>query len=394
MTTTMRDGVGHELQPLVTQPEEWVRELLFGGVDGVGQTYVALPSLAQPRMVVPARRHAARGMLAAGGGDGLTDRLRRAGAALALSAGAGPLLGDVLHGPADGGLRAVLRAIVPQTESLAVRLSTLRPNSKPVVVLLAGDGRPCAYAKVGWNAVTRQLVAAEADTLVRLEWAASGSIVRVPRLFGMTEWQGLTIAVQEGLPRPRWQRSRPSPAVAAAALREIAGTSTAPQPLADGPYAHRLRQRAGCVPDLTQRAVAVQLVEELLGRHGQCRLALGRWHGDFTSWNAAAVGGRLLVWDWERSDAVVPVGLDAVHYHTRLDELVADAPRARAAAARGARPWLAGLGVNAEAAPALADLHLIELLLRHRLDGNGVDTPERRQLTAAIERELARSLEM
>jgi hypothetical protein len=43
----------------------------------------------------------------------------------------------------------------------------------------------------------------------------------------------------------------------------------------------------------------------------------GTWHGDFGPWNAAW-GVELEVWDWERFDPDVPVGLDAAHWRAQL----------------------------------------------------------------------------
>jgi hypothetical protein len=47
--------------------------------------------------------------------------------------------------------------------------------------------------------------------------------------------------------------------------------------------------------------------------------AFGAWHGDFGPWNAAWGTDALEVWDWERFDPDVPVGLDAAHWRTQLD---------------------------------------------------------------------------
>lgn len=43
-------------------------------------------------------------------------------------------------------------------------------------------------------------------------------------------------------------------------------------------------------------------------------LAMGAWHGDWTPWNMSRRRGRLQLWDWERFETGVPLGLDRCHY--------------------------------------------------------------------------------
>lgn len=387
------NATGAELRPLVERPEAWLRQLLFDGRDGLGQTYLVLPSLRRPRFVVPVSHHAARGFRAAGGGGARRHRVRHAGVAAGLRLGAGRWVGERVEGPAAGGLMAVLRGVVPATHALAVRLSTLRPNAKPVAVLLDRRGAICGYAKVGWNTVTRKLVADEARTLSQLDWAPEGTLV-APRLLGLSEWHGFTVAVQEPLPHGSIPRRRLTPELAAHALRDVAGEIAPPRAIGDSEYGEDLRRRAEAIAEADQRAIASRLVDDVLDQHGARVFSMGRWHGDFTRWNTSVVGGRVAVWDWERSRAGVPIGLDALHYHTRLGDLVQDPRRGLRRAVRRARPWLEHLTVPSESVPALQDLHLIELLLRHRTDGDGVATPERTRLVAAIERTLSRSLEV
>ena len=43
-------------------------------------------------------------------------------------------------------------------------------------------------------------------------------------------------------------------------------------------------------------------------------LPLGAWHGDWTPWNMSRRRGRLQLWDWERFETGVPLGLDRCHY--------------------------------------------------------------------------------
>jgi hypothetical protein len=91
----------------------------------------------------------------------------------------------------------------------------------------------------------------------------------------------------------------------------------------------------------------------------------GSSHGDWAAQNMATVGGRLYVWDWERSADGVPLGLDAIHFvfqselRRRRDVLRAS----RVAFARGRRT-LRSLGVPRADDALLMAAYLAELLVR------------------------------
>jgi hypothetical protein len=95
-----------------------------------------------------------------------------------------------------------------------------------------------------------------------------------------------------------------------------------------------------------------------------------RWHGDLTPWNVGPVPGGRAVWDWERSAAPVPLGLDAVHASYAVATLRggADVAGALASAAEDAADALVALGVREAAVPAVAAAYAIELLLRQEGD--------------------------
>ncbi|MDQ4037768.1 MAG: hypothetical protein M3313_05335, partial [Actinomycetota bacterium] len=43
-------------------------------------------------------------------------------------------------------------------------------------------------------------------------------------------------------------------------------------------------------------------------------LDFAAWHGDWSPWNMAWRGRRVQLWDWERFESGVPVGMDRTHY--------------------------------------------------------------------------------
>ena len=141
--------------------------------------YVVLPSLRRPGMLVPVRfgagaAAAARQFLLlpgrAGGAateaaalmlrTGLPQRIARSRltVAVAPSVAEAELPQLVLR-------RHLAETLAAGRVELAVRIGATRPNGKPVVQVSRPDGRVLAYAKVGWNDLTRPLVAAEAEAL-------------------------------------------------------------------------------------------------------------------------------------------------------------------------------------------------------------------------------------
>ena len=57
-----------------------------------------------------------------------------------------------------------------------------------------------------------------------------------------------------------------------------------------------------------------RLRDEVVSIPGVHDLAVGAWHGDWTSWNCLSRSGQLSVWDWERFAHSVPAGFDRLHY--------------------------------------------------------------------------------
>lgn len=385
-----------DLAAIRQDPHGWLRRLLFGGATGAGSDYRVLSTDGQPRLVVPVdRRAAGRGVIASSGGSGAIQRGVRAVAATAAAVGGAHLArGAPLTGPADGGLLAVLRDLEPRTATMTVRLGSLRPNLKPVVVLQDVAGHAVGFAKIGWNDATRDLVAHESRVLEAVAGSGAG-VVTAPALRGTATWNGLAIVVQEALRVPPLRRSRLTDAFAARAIADLAGAADGPVDLATSAYGTGLVHRAAAIEDPVDRRTAARLVDAARVRHGGSTVRLGRWHGDLTPWNLARIGDRLLVWDWERSSTPVPLGLDALHFHTPPVALAdGDTDRVLASARARATRWLRPLGVRAADVEVLQVVHLVELLLRHRLDGHAVDTPHRRALLAAVESWLARHLEV
>jgi hypothetical protein len=376
---------------------DWLAEVLWGPTPEVELVvgplpagfrplggWGVLPDLRRPRVLVPLGSRRAAAASVRQYSDGMTQRARLAKAAVGLALGSGALpwllrrRGQVVHAAqpataAPGGdetfLRHLAGALGRDDLNTAVVLGPVRPNRKPVLLLLAPDGRPVAYVKVGWNDLTRRLVRNEAAVLQRLAQLRPRTFT-VPRLLHQDRWHGLEVTVTSALPHGLWRRGRryatPPPAV----TREVAalgGVHTAA--LGDGRWWAELRGRLAPVQAAaTGRAAAVlaATVEGLQAEHAGSALAFGTWHGDWGPWNLRATPGGLLVWDWERSGDGVPLGFDLLHFgfQTTLQGLRRPPAEAAAAAVRRAAPLLADLGQRPEAAELLLTLYLLERLCR------------------------------
>jgi hypothetical protein len=338
-------------------------------------SYVVLPSLRRPGMLVPpgSRRGAAaaarqylllpgrKGTAATGAAvaalrSGLPQRIGRDRLGVHVAAGVGD--GELPQLVLRDRLAQLLGA--PEVE-LVVRVGATRPNGKPVVQVGEPGGRVLAYAKVGWNELTRPLVAAEADALASFASRPDPPrTFQVSRLLHSFEWQGNTVTVVEplvgGSPVSAFDPPRD-------ATHELAlGGAVTRQPLAESDWWADVRARisaTGAGLDAAADAIAAEA--------GDMLLRFGRGHGDWTPWNMRRLGGRLIVWDWERSRDGVPVGIDAAHYGllVALNARRLPPPRAVADTLERAPGWLAGLDQPAEAARVIVCLELLEMSLRY-----------------------------
>jgi hypothetical protein len=382
----------------------WLAEVLWGPTPGVevvvgrlpagapaSQRWGVLPGLGRPRLLVPLASPRAAAAAVGQDSDAMTGpaRLARAVVALGLRSGA---VGSFLRrrglvvaaaGPAEGSLLGDhVPAVLGRPDlAAAILLGPVRPNRKPVVQLVGGDGRPVGYLKVGWNDLTRRLVRAEADSLRRLAGARRRGFT-APALLHQGTWRGLDIAIGSALPHRPWPRGAGHFLPPVAVSREIAALGGVEEAaLGDSGWWARLQGRLAAVrramadrpagppghdagPGPGERLATLDAVLERLEGRAATRLAFGTWHGDWGPWNLRSTRGRLLVWDWERSADGVPLGFDLLHfgYQTALQ---GRPPAAAAATARDrAAPHLAELGQRPGVGELLCDLYLLERLCR------------------------------
>jgi hypothetical protein len=265
----------------------------------------------------------------------------------------------------------------------------LRPNRKPILQVSRPDGRVLAYAKLGWNELTSELVRNEWEVLET--WAQRPPRrFQVPRPLGLLDWNGVGVLLVEPVPQRvirRGPRARPPGAGAVLEVAQHGGLSEGP--LASVPLVPALLERAVDAADPRNGRMVTAKVAALVERAGDRSVAWGTAHGDWGPWNMSRGSSGLYVWDWERMSRGVPVGFDSIHFsfQTRaigsnrpIDRIVADALGA-------AGPQLAELGVQGEIREPLMDLYLADMLLR--LDaGSVVGEPVDGRLVTGLRRYL------
>ncbi len=268
-----------------------------------------------------------------------------------------------------------LAGVLGEPVSVSLVLTPARANRKPVLQVFDRHGRTAAFAKLGMNPLTQELVAREGRSLAQLT-ASPLQTIETPRLLHHGSWNGLEIIVMSAL---KTYPSRPAgPELLGRAMVELSATTDTGADCTAAGYrdvlADRARDARASLPaqepdssigpdldawqDAADRLAATGVLEEL---------SYGAWHGDFTPWNCSAAGRRLLLWDWERYTAPAPVGFDALHYAWNVKVRREHQPFARAAreivaeAATVLIPW----GIGDWHAEATALCYILDLSLRY-----------------------------
>lgn len=346
-----------------------------------GEEYLLLPLAQRPTLMAPRRPRAAtaaalRNYKVSGSRKtqtmlrtmGLASRLGLLDA-LSLRITLQPPTGSPGHSTGDS-IQEHLRCVLDD-KSLVVALHTSAPraNRKPVLQVVAPDGRTIAFVKVGTNDLTKSLVRAEAGALQRLR-AMPFRKVLPPTLLHAGEWRGNEVLVQTAFLHP--SDGSLSPSELAEAMVEIALIGNPEPGTAHGPpYADRLRDRVLGLPASSSAAALARSLSTLQDAGMLDRgVSLGHWHGDWTPWNMTMDNGRALVWDWERFQGCVPLGFDALHYDLQGAVVRQGLPPRQAATdmVDRAPDLLRPFGVRSEDAELTAVLYLAEIGTRYLHD--------------------------
>jgi hypothetical protein len=397
---------------------DWIADVLLGTGESSTATvqrqippghravmsFWAFPSSSRPYVLVPEQspKSAAEALRRLGNppskGKRLAETLLAAGMAtgLPLRILPGRLHLTISKNGADpkGTLADHLREVLGTDElSVAVILGhSRRPNRKPVLRLVSATGETIAFTKVGWNELSRQLIRNEAQVLRALESEPGPpKSFDVPHALYAGTWRGLELLVVSAAPRDHWLHDGPPIDLPEAATQEVAELGVGVRaPLRSSPFWRRTVERVNRTEPGSDTGRELRLAAERIERDdGESELFFGRSHGDWTPWNMCIADGRLFVWDWERSEDDVPMGLDAAHFDFEVRAKIKGEPPDRAV--RGslmrARRSLQRMGIDGSLAPLLARLHLIEMSLRFQ-EGQATGLEVRDSMYLSALREL------
>lgn len=333
--------------------------------------FAVAPNERNPRVLVPLAVPGAMRAIASGGSAG--DSLRVAvGRALADRLLASGLLDStfrlaiLIEGDRSGSLEEYMSSAAGQRVTYTITIGSARANRKPVLWLLDSAGRSLGYAKVGLTPLAAELVVAESEALSALNGRNHGSFV-TPRVLHTAVWDGLPVVVQTAVSTKRGPGSRQIPTAAMRELGSIGEESCAS--IGSSAWFSRVTSRAECVPGEAGYRL-LEMAEAMSRRHAGVLLPFGCWHGDWGPWNMGWERAVPHVWDWERFDRDVPVGMDAVHFtsHRTLRRLGDEAAAKRVLTQVAPVAVRAVNGGDDQSACAVVDAYLLEVATRFTQD--------------------------
>lgn len=328
--------------------------------DGVARV-IGLPSAADPRVILPGRGGRATADILRGqyAGGGLARRAKTTVVATLVASGLARFVPPWRAEIDTSGSEPSLRDWIGRTLGTPHRVGIVlvgppRANRKPVVMIVDGDRKLVAVAKIGYNEVTRPLVRHEAKALSDVASFLADRI-HVPRLLDARRFGETEAMLMAPLPAIDTSR-RISREVLVDVVDRISAVHGEPAPLTRTLGHERLAPLASVVPGIQSRTAHVPV---------------GAIHGDLHPGNlATALDGRPVLWDWERWSHGVPRGFDLLHHDMQtwisIDGVAPlEASRRLVASAPGI---LAALGVSHEVAPDVARDYLVRLAARYVAD--------------------------
>jgi len=316
------DWAGHPLLDTVASLWPTARVAIAPGRRGArGKELIYVPNSDNPRLLVPAghRRASSTALLRFNHYLPVKDRIRRVIGAVGLRAGAERLLAHRItlaeRESSPDSIETYLSGVLGQEVVVSLGIGLARANQKPVLEAFDRSGRRLAFVKIGDTQNTRNLVRGEAEALRRTERIRWSSL-SVPKLISVGSWHSFEVLVMSVLPVPAGPAlARPVSVPPSKAMGELARAfSEGSQLVVTCGLMQRLRVG---VPEVADPATATRYADALdriAASYPHTVLDFAAWHGDWTPWNMAWRRRRLQLWDWERFETGVPVGMDRIHY--------------------------------------------------------------------------------
>ncbi|WP_458113684.1 hypothetical protein M1D88_06170 [Arthrobacter sp. R1-13] len=362
-----------------------------------GEGFWVVPHIRAPRILIPVSnaRAASSALHRYSAAISLSETVQRLVLASALGVGAGrallpdrvqldsapsdtlPLdqaqLGGFQQGEAgDSSILGYLEGVLGEPVSVSLSIGPARANRKPVLQVFDSKGRSLAFVKVGDTATASSHVSREAKNLALLS-AKDFSTLELPALINFGSWRSMTVLVMSALNTVPAARGPRFAGLRERALLELNEAFPYEDlPLGQTPLWVGLRTQYLQLTDGPVRLRFGQCLERLETAFPDQILRVGAWHGDFTPWNMARRRGRLQLWDWERFDEGVPVGLDQLHYPLNLH--LRRAGTTLAAILEGLELGAPGFGIphrQARGTHAVLGAYLAAISLRYLLGAQG-----------------------
>jgi hypothetical protein len=330
---------------------------------------VVIPSAARPKLLVPARplRVAAGAVRNFKTAASPREQAKINLLAFALRSGAHLALRDRIDVTRDvAGIDRHLSEVLGRRVHVSLYISPPRAVRKPVLQVLDERGETFAFAKLGVDEFTRALVRAEGEAVARVS-AAGLRVLRAPEVLHHAGWNGHELLVQSAL--PRGSTLEPGSTLLREAVVELAAIDgTTRSRLAESGYLRRLGERIAGLPPGEHAEVLAEAIETVRRECGSVELAFGASHGDWAPWNMTALGDTAFVWDWEKFEQDVPLGIDAVHYAVQGAVVIGGATPLDAFADTFSRAAEVVPGVDADAAQLVVWLYAVDIASRYLVD--------------------------
>jgi len=256
--------------------------------------------------------------------------------------------------------------------TFAISLGTPGPHRKPVIQLVAPDGKTLGYAKVGWNEATNVLVKREAEILQQLSNVPFNSFL-TPSVLYAGWWADRFICIQ----------SCPGGKTEFAPQRLTSHYLFILKELADFHKCQILHKESSFWKNLLQRIESIQsayyryvLEQGICGVEkwlGNASLPFHMRHGDFAPWNAYKMNGKLFLFDWEYADREALGGWDLFHFivqtlwllEKRTPPEIYNAVLKNEMNSQFMETYLEYLGLDKDAIHILFSLYLLDRLAFH-----------------------------
>lgn len=338
--------------------------------------YVVLPSASSPRWLLPAGAPHTAGALE-GQGSGPTRRLAARGLALAHRTGIIhrlPLRRLRVLDSEENSLVGLLREALGDVD-VAVRLAAWDHARGLVVRIFDTTGGTVAFGRMGIDDHGEAAVRAERHGLERAAGLCLRSVV-LPAVLGSHDWRGRDVLLVT--PLTPFGRQPPASEIPVTAMLELAnaGGARTASLLGSGWWSSVLDRIAGV--EVTRLRAELDSARRALESAGEVHVPLGAWHGDWTPWNMAWRGPRVLLWDWEHFAEDVPVGFDLLHHaaqHARVSQGT-DVATERAWRTLADALLREHVGLAGADADLVVLAYLLEVNLRYVLDRQGTSASE------------------